>query len=237
MQRSKRGASADASAADARVVRRIPIHDQVLPHIRRDIVENRWKPGSRLPEPALCDEFGISRTPLRQALKSLEAEGLVRLVPNVGAVVTDPDEIDLEEKMELLIALEQFATAQVARGDEHDVKVAVASIYRSMRDAAKRGRRARYFALNDDFHRTIVRGTQNATLIALHEKVMLHVERERHRANAGEPFSLEAAKRHEDIVRHVLARKPQAAGLAMQEHLEYVKDLMLARRKDARRAP
>jgi DNA-binding GntR family transcriptional regulator len=214
-----------------RVVQRIPIHEQVLPHIRRDIVENRWKPGCRLPEPALCGEFGISRTPLRQALKSLEAEGLVRLVPNVGAVVTDPDEIDLKEKMELLIALEQFATAQVAQADDRAVKTAIARIYRSMRDAAKRGRRARYFELNDDFHRTIVRGTRNATLIALHDKVMLHVERERHRANAGEPFSLEAAERHADIVSHILGRNAPAAGRAMQEHLGYVKDLMLARRR------
>lgn len=221
----------DGQGTRARVIQRIPIHDQVLPHIRRDIVENRWKPGSRLPEPALCDEFGISRTPLRQALKSLEAEGLVRLVPNVGAVVTDPDEVDLKEKMELLIALEQFAAAEVAAGEEEGVKARIAGIYRSMRDAAKRRRRARYFALNDEFHRVIVQATRNATLIALHEKVMLHVERERHRANAGEPFSMEAAKRHQDVVRHMLARDAQAAGLAMREHLEYVKDLMLAQRR------
>ncbi|MCC6780976.1 MAG: GntR family transcriptional regulator [Hyphomicrobiales bacterium] len=228
---SRARAGRDGQGTRARVIQRIPIHDQVLPHIRRDIVENRWKPGSRLPEPALCDEFGISRTPLRQALKSLEAEGLVRLVPNVGAVVTDPDEVDLKEKMELLIALEQFAAAQVAGGDELDVKARIASIYRSMRDAANRRRRSRYFELNYDFHRAIVQGTRNATLIALHENVMMHVERERHRANASEPFSMEAAKRHEHIVRHMLARDAQAAGRAMREHLEYVKDLMLAQRR------
>src|SRR6202022_2116733 len=93
----------------ASVVRFAPMHDQILPHLRRDIVENRWKSGERLSEPLLCKQFGVSRTPLRQALKTLEAEGLVRLVPHVGAVVTDPGATEIGETMEILIGLEQLA--------------------------------------------------------------------------------------------------------------------------------
>jgi DNA-binding GntR family transcriptional regulator len=212
------------------VVRNAPIHDQVLPHIRRDIIENRWKPGSRLPEPLLCKEFGISRTPLRQALKSLEAEGLVQLVPNVGAIVTDPDVVDVGEKMELLIALEQFAASRVAQSCTTEIRDGVKSIYHSMQDAAAHGDMQRYYDLNDDFHRAIVSGTGNATLIALHEKIMWHVHRERHRANEGEPFSTQAADNHEGIVRNILVGKPQEAGTAMRRHLENVRRIMLARR-------
>src|ERR1700754_4575701 len=91
------------------VVRYAPMHDQILPHLRKDIVENRWKSGERLSEPLLCKEFGVSRTPLRQALKTLEAEGLIRLVPHVGAVVTDPSATEIAETMEILIGLEQLA--------------------------------------------------------------------------------------------------------------------------------
>src|ERR1700743_484493 len=74
----------------ASVVRYAPMHDQILPHLRRDIVENRWKSGERLSEPLLCKQFGVSRTPLRVALKTLEGEGLIRLVPDVGGAVTAP---------------------------------------------------------------------------------------------------------------------------------------------------
>src|SRR3954451_2412020 len=76
-----------------------PIHEQVLPLIRRDIIENRWQPGERLPEPDLCAEFGVSRTPMRDVLKILEAEGLVQLLPHVGAVITRLDAPDLADKL------------------------------------------------------------------------------------------------------------------------------------------
>src|ERR1700704_6647800 len=82
------------------------IHEQILPHLRRDIVSNRWEPGERLPEPLLCSEFGISRTPLREALKILEGEGLIELRPHVGGVITPLDPPDLADKFEGLIGLE-----------------------------------------------------------------------------------------------------------------------------------
>ena len=59
------------------------IHEQILTHIRQDIISNRWEPGHRLSEPDLCREFGVSRTPMREALKVLETEGLVILRPHV----------------------------------------------------------------------------------------------------------------------------------------------------------
>ena len=110
----KDGGSAPSAAS---VVRYPSMHDQILPHLRRDIVENRWKSGVRLSEPLLCKQFGVSRTPLREALKTLEAEGLIRLVPHVGAVVTDPGATEIGETMEILIGLEQLAAIRVAQPD------------------------------------------------------------------------------------------------------------------------
>lgn len=65
--------SADADEVPPRdrrgIVVKEPIHEQILPHVRGDIVRSRWQPGERLSEPQLCREFGVSRTPLRDALK------------------------------------------------------------------------------------------------------------------------------------------------------------------------
>jgi DNA-binding GntR family transcriptional regulator len=216
------------------VVRHAPMHDQILPHLRRDIVENRWKSGKRLSEPLLCKEFGVSRTPLRQALKTLEAEGLIRLIPHVGAVVTDPDEAEVGERMEILIALEQLAATRVAEAAKPEVRREIQQIQREMDDAAQTGDAARYYALNDQFHLAIVRGTGNRSLVDLHEQVMWHVHRERHRVNFGESVTSDSASSHKDLISAITNRKPEAAGLAMRRHLEHVGRLMLAHRQAQR---
>src|ERR1700752_2937921 len=112
------------------------MHDQILPPLRRDIVKNRGKSGERLSEPLLCKEFGVSRTPLRQALKMLEAEGLIRLIPHVGAIVTDPDAAEVGERMEVLIGLEQLAATRVAEAAKREILNEVGRIHREMRAAA-----------------------------------------------------------------------------------------------------
>jgi DNA-binding GntR family transcriptional regulator len=216
------------------VVRYEPIHDQILPHLRRDIVENRWKSGERLSEPLLCKEFGVSRTPLRQALKTLEAEGLLRLIPHVGAVVTDPDEAEVGERMEVLIALEQLAATRVAEAAKPEVLREIQRIQREMREASLAGDAARYYALNDQFHLAIVGGAGNRSLVELHEKVMWHVHRERHRVNFGESVTSDSASSHKELISAIMKQKPEAAGLAMRKHLEHVGRLMLAHRQTQR---
>ncbi|MGN6460484.1 MAG: GntR family transcriptional regulator [Pseudolabrys sp.] len=208
------------------------MHDQILPHLRKDIVENRWKSGERLSEPLLCREFGVSRTPLRQALKTLEAEGLIRLVPHVGAVVTDPDVTDVGETMDILIGLEQLAATRVAQKRPADVLQHIEQIYKEMKQSARRGDAALYYDLNDRFHRTIVGGTGNQSLMDLHEKIMWHVHRERHRINEGESVSVESAESHDPIVDAICNGKAEQAGRAMRAHLEAVSELMLKRRRE-----
>src|SRR3954468_21624979 len=140
------------------VVLRAPMHDQILPRLRRDIIENRWKSGERLSEPLLSKEFGVSRTPLRQALNTLEAEGLVTLIPHVGAVVTDPDAAEVGERMEILIALEQLAATRVTEAAKPDVLRNIQAIQDEMLEAVETKNAARYYALNDRFHLAIVHG-------------------------------------------------------------------------------
>jgi DNA-binding GntR family transcriptional regulator len=213
------------------VVRYAPMHDQILPQLRKDIVENRWKSGERLSEPLLCKQFGVSRTPLRQALKTLETEGLLRLIPHVGAVVTDPDEAEVGERMDVLIALEQLAATRVAEAGNPEVLREIERIQREMNAAAKAKDAALYYALNDEFHLAIVRGTGNRSLMDLHENVMWHVHRERHRVNFGESVSSDSSSSHNMLLKALASGQAEAAGRAMREHLEHVAQLMLAHRQ------
>jgi len=221
-----------ASVARAVIVSREPIHEQILPHIRRDIVEGRWAPGERLPEPLLCKEFGISRTPLRDALKVLESEGLIELVPHVGAVVTDPSVPDVAEKMEVLAALEQIAAAKVARTRPKATLDAIRRLHKGMQRAAASHDPTTYYRLNDEFHRTIVLGAANKTLAEMHERIMWHVHRARHRANQYERLSEGAAEHHDRIVRHILDGEAAAASQAIAEHLDDVSATILGQPRD-----
>ena len=210
------------------VILRAPIPEQILPRIRRDIIANRWHPGARLPEPQLCEEFGVSRTPLRQALRALEAEGLIRLVPHVGAIVTSPGATEVREHMEALSALEQWAVARVAADQPDGALARLDAIFAEMEAAARDGDAARYYEINDRFHREIVLSTGNGTLADLHERLMWHVCRARNHANAGEPFAADAANHHAPIMAALHAAAPEQAAMELGRHLEEVTRLMLA---------
>jgi DNA-binding GntR family transcriptional regulator len=204
------------------------MHEQILPQLRQDIVAGRWKPGDRLPEPELCEAFGVSRTPLRDALKILETEGLVRLLPHVGATVTPIDPPDLLDKLEVMTGLEQVAAAGVASRQDPSVLRRIHGLNRAMADAARQSQAARYYELNDEFHGAIVQGHNNETLTRLHATMMWHVFRARRRGNERAPLAADAALHHAAIVTAIFDADPDAASAAMRRHLSDVVRTVLA---------
>lgn len=216
-----------------RVVVKELIHEQILPVLRHDIVSNRWEPGERLPEPVLCTEFGISRTPLREALKILETEGLVELRPHVGVVVTALDPPDLADKFEVLAGLEQFAAAKVARLRPQATLDEIVTVQAAMVAAAAAGEVMRFLDLNDDFHRRIVSGAENATLTQMHRSIMWHVHRARHRVHEYEPAQVASAESHGPIIAGLLAGDEEAAGRAARKHLEEIAGAVLSKIRSA----
>jgi DNA-binding GntR family transcriptional regulator len=100
-----------------------------------------------------------------------------------------------------------------------------------MNAAAKAGNATHYYTLNDQFHLAIVHGTGNRSLMGLHENVMWHVHRERHRVNFRESVTSDSASSHTGLLQAIVKGQPEMAGLAMREHLEHVGRLMLAHRQ------
>jgi DNA-binding GntR family transcriptional regulator len=209
------------------------IHEQVLPVLRNDIITNRWEPGERLPEPVLCEEFRISRTPLREAFKILEAEGLVELRPHVGVVVTPLDPPDLADKFEVLIGFEQFAASKVARLRSSETIEAIVQAQDAMEKALAAGDVAQYYDLNDEFHGAIVRGANNATLAQMHHNIMLHVRRARHRVHEYEPAHRTSSERHTAIIGFLQAGDEDGAGRAARAHLEDIANAVLSKMRSA----
>ena len=205
-----------------RIVSKEPIHEQILPHIRRDIVLNRWAPDERLAEMELCEEFGVSRTPLRDVLKILEVEGLVMLVPHIGAVVTPLNPPDLAEKLEAMSGLEQISAMKVAELQPPAALREIKRLHKAMEEAARNGQTSKYYGLNDEFHRAVVLGSGNSTIAKMHETVMWHVSRARNYANEREPLNQSAAEHHDAIVDALEKGDPEGAARAMRNHLAEV---------------
>ena len=90
-------------------IERQSLHEAVTARLRDMIVEGEYPPGSRLPERVLCETFGISRTPLREALKVLASEGLLELAPHRGARVAGLTAMDVDELFPVMGALEALA--------------------------------------------------------------------------------------------------------------------------------
>jgi DNA-binding GntR family transcriptional regulator len=187
------------------LARRESMHVAIVQQLRLDIVEGRWQPGERLPEPLLCEEFGVSRTPLRDAFRILETERLVELIPHVGAVVTAPEATDITGAFHVLSLLEGAAAETVARDRSPEVLKKLAKTNELMQIALEKGNHRRYFELNDDFHYCIVEGANNLVLRQMHEHLMWHVHRVRHIINRRRPFGREAGtgEEHQAILQAI----------------------------------
>src|ERR1700744_3330505 len=211
------------------LARRESMHVAILEQLRLDIVEGRWQPGERLPEPLLCEEFGVSRTPLRDAFRILETEGLVQLIPHVGAVVTAPDASDINGAFEVLSLHEAGAAEPVARNRPPDVLRKLRKVSELMQIALEKGNHRRYFELNDDFHYAIIEGANNPVMRQMHEHLMWHVHRVRHSINRHRPFSREAGtgEEHEEIMRAIVDGEPERAFALARAHLLGVGAAML----------
>lgn len=202
--------------------------------IRQAIVEGRYRPGQRLVEQRLADELNLSRTPVRQALHLLEAEGLVVSERNRGAMVRPLTEKDLFDMYELRARLEALAAERAAaRCTEEDVQLldaAIAEFACSIPAAAQQdldGTR-RLQAANRRFHEAILRMADSPPLAsALPRSVDVPLVFQAFRTFTR--AETERSNLFHRLIRDALARRePDRAGPLMSEHIFLGRDTLLA---------
>jgi DNA-binding GntR family transcriptional regulator len=188
--------------------------------LRDSIVEGRLPPGARVPERELCAELGVSRTPLREALKVLAAEGLVELFPNRGARVREFTATDVRELFELLAALES-AAGRLACSRIEDAEVAtIERLHYEMYGHYMRGELPRYFECNQAIHATIVAAARNETLKRTYATLTARMRRFRYAANtlARDRWG-EAMREHEQILDALRRRDADGIATVLFDHL------------------
>ena len=158
------------------------LHEDLLNQLRDFIVEH-LQPGIRVPERELCEKFGISRTPLREALKVLAAEGLIELMPNRGARVRQFTEADIKSLFEVISGLD-FVAGRLACERISDAAIAeIERMHLEMYTHYLRRELADDFRLNQNIHQAIVDAAANPILSSNYANLNAIVRRLRYSAN------------------------------------------------------
>ncbi|MBI1244341.1 MAG: FCD domain-containing protein [Alphaproteobacteria bacterium] len=213
---------------DSRPVTRTTLPQNAAERLRQMILEGELAPGERLNERALGERLGISRTPLREALRILASESLVRVEPNRGAIVAPIDRADIEATFEVLAALEGLA-GELAATRISDAELAeIKALHFEMRAHHARGDRAAYFAANQSIHARIARAGGNDVLGETFERLNARVKRVRYAANLSRARWDKAVDEHDRIIAALEARNGPALRAILESHLAGKRESVLA---------
>jgi DNA-binding GntR family transcriptional regulator len=196
------------------------LYEEVAELLRQRIFQREMEPGSWIDELKLAEAYGISRTPLREALKVLAAEGLVTMKVRRGAYVTEVSERDLTDVYHLLSLLESDAAAVVATTANASQLEALQSLHRELEDCAKPGKpdRERFFNVNERFHMLLLEIANNRwrdQMVADLRKVM---KLNRHNSLLKTGRIEESLNEHRALMNAISARDAALAMQRMQEH-------------------
>jgi DNA-binding GntR family transcriptional regulator len=209
------------SVQDPTPIVRRPLHEEATDRLRDLIVQGRLAAGARLNERLLTAQFGLSRTPLREAFKVLATEGLVDLLPNRGAVVSQMDPVRLSESLTVMGALEALA-GELACHHATDAQIGeIRALHYEMRAYHARGDLAGYFKFNQAIHLKIVKYSGNAVLYNIYRQMNGNVRRARYMANLSKERWEAAVREHDDILAALAARDVKRIKALLSDHLAH----------------
>lgn len=202
------------------------MHDAVANRLRMEIFDGTLVPGSFLDEAALCERLAISRTPLREALKVLTAEGLLRHQPRRGCFVSEVTERDLDEIFPVIALLEGRCAYEAAQRATRADLEALERLHERLVQHARAGRIAEYYEANYAIHEAIIVLADNrwlAHVIGDLRKILRLARLQSLRAPGRLDESLEE---HLAVFAALKARDSDAAESAMRGHLTHQRDAL-----------
>jgi len=206
-------------AAEIIPIPRAALHEQVAHRLRQMLVENRIQPGAKLNERELSEVLNVSRTPLREAIKMLAAEGLVELLPNRGAIAVELTEADVLNTFEVMAGLEaqsgELAAERITEAELAEIK----AMHFEMLAAYTRRDLPNYYRLNATIHNAINAAAKNPVLASTYAQVNARLQALRFRSNQDEEKWKAAVKEHELMIEALSARDGAAMRNVLLRHL------------------
>jgi DNA-binding GntR family transcriptional regulator len=194
-----------------------PLRDKVAQEIRSAILSGQFKPGDRLVEDRLAEEFGVSRNPIREAIRMLASEGLIEVNARRGAVVASLTAQEAEELLEVRATLESANARLAARRHDQAALARLRDILARGTEAIEAGRLADLLKLNDDFHTHLAEAGRNRVLADL-----MRTLRDRTAPlfrGVGLEFARDSWAEHAGILRAVIAGDAELASLLAYRHV------------------
>jgi DNA-binding GntR family transcriptional regulator len=204
---------------------------RVIAEMRRRIIAGELRPGASLSEITLAESFGVSRTPVREALKQLETEGLVHIRPRVGTFVTAPSRREIIELFELKELLEGAAARLVANNGSVSVFDRITENLADAARAAGGDDPERYSALGQEFHELLIEGADNAKLRTHHQTLMNQLANARlaTTSSLNRPGRIaDSVEEHRRVLDSILARDGDSAEHLMREHVRASRRALIA---------
>ena len=207
--------TAVAPAAAPSLSRRA-LYEDVAERLRAQIFSRQLEPGAWVDETKLAADYGISRTPLREALKVLAAEGLVTMKPRRGAYVAEMSRDDVAQVYHLLGLLEADAAGQVAAKARDDQIAAL----RALHDRLERSARQRdaFFAVNEQFHMALLDAAGNRWLAQIVADLRKVMKLNRHHSLFKQGRLADSLAEHRALMAAIESRSPEQATRLMREH-------------------
>jgi DNA-binding GntR family transcriptional regulator len=197
------------------------LYDETVVRLRELLIEGRIVPGERIPEHAVCAMLGISRTPLREALKVLAAEGHVVLLPNRGARAAKLTSKDTRDLFEAAAALEAAAGELACLHITEEQVRRIAEQHGKMVAFFERGDLESYYTCNRLIHQAIVHASDNPVLISLYEGIDTRIRRARYVAPMTDDHWRTAMLEHEAMLNGLRRRDGPMLAMILKTHLRY----------------
>lgn len=203
-----------------------PVRTQVVDMLRDAITNAMFEPGGRLTERSLCETFGVSRSTIRESLRQLEAEGLVRITPNRGPMVSDLTWADAREIYDIRAKLQALACESCARDPSPQLVAGLERALADMRKASKKGDFHRLQMARTDFYNLVFEGSGNKQLAALLKQLRARMTLLRGLDDLRPERMEEAVRGAGETLAAVKAGDPEAAAAAAQKHIARARALV-----------
>jgi DNA-binding GntR family transcriptional regulator len=205
--------------ADVLPLSRRTLHDELVTRIRDMIIEGQLGPGTRVHEGQLGQALGVSRTPLREALKFLASEGLIELVPGRGAVVQTLTPRTVREMLDVLSALETLAGRLACRLATDGQIAEIRALHDAMIADYRAQNRLDYYKRNQAIHTAIARFSDNAFLASTHEMIQARLKRIRFIGHGDAEKWQAAVDEHEEMMAALEARDEDRLAAVLARHM------------------
>lgn len=211
----------EASLAEPEVARieRPTLHNVVVSRLRDMIIEGQLPAGVRIHEGQVGQQLGVSRTPLREALKVLATEGLVELIPNRGATVRQLTAKDVKDMLTVLGSLENLAGPMTCQNAGEQEIREVRRLHEEMLTFYASRDRLQYFKRNQQIHAALILLSGNESLALVHDILQSRMKRIRYLGHRTNEQWAAAVADHEDMIGALEARDGARLSAAMVNHL------------------